>query len=150
MDEKQAVDLLWDEWKYRHDLFWRLLFQWAGSVVALWIIPFLKPDIFKPYPKAALVFPLLAFFLTLLSAWLLGAEQRRFEMVSVKYDELRQGYLPPRMPKKTFADKLFAARVGASVVWFYGLTFALVSLAVAAILLKFIEQITSVVHSSSN
>jgi len=72
MDEKQAIDLLWAEWKYRHDLFWKSIFRWAGAVLTLWVIPFLKPEVFKPWPKVALAFPILAFLLSLFSAWIIG------------------------------------------------------------------------------
>jgi hypothetical protein len=90
METEKAVELLWDEWKYRHDL---------------------------------------ALFLSFFSAWLLGAEQRRFAMVNAKYDDLRKEYLPPRMPRKGLVDKLFAARVGAWVVLFYVVSLALGSIA---------------------
>jgi hypothetical protein len=128
MENEKAAALLWDEWKYRHDLFWRSLYRYAGSVITLWIIPFLKPEVFKPFPAATLLFPVLALFLSVFSAWLLGAEQRRFAMVNAKYDELRQEFLPPRMPKEGLVDKLFAARVGAYVVLFYVLSLAIGSI----------------------
>jgi hypothetical protein len=69
IDEEQAIQLLWEEWKYRHDLFWRLLFRWAGAVITLWIIPFIKPEVFKPFPRTALLFPVVALFVTVFSAW---------------------------------------------------------------------------------
>jgi hypothetical protein len=134
MDESQAIDLLWDEWKYRHALFWTFLFRWAGAVVTLWVIPFLKPEIFTPVPKLALVFPALAFALTLFSTWLLGAEQRRFAMVNQKYEELRRDHRPPRMARDTFLDRLFAAPIGAGILWLYCLAFATVSFEVGFLL----------------
>lgn len=130
MEQKQAIQLLWEEWKYRHDLFWKLLFRWAGAVIVLWVIPFLKPEIFKFRAWVALIFPAAAFILSLFSAWILGAEQGRFSMVNKKYDELRVEFLPPRMPRKTRLDRLFARRIGAGIVLLYGFGFAALSVVV--------------------
>src|SRR5207302_2212687 len=63
MEENQAIQLLFEEWKYLHDYFWRSLFRWAGAVVTLWVIPFIKPEIFKAWPKIVLFFPCMAFVL---------------------------------------------------------------------------------------
>jgi hypothetical protein len=136
MDEKQAIDLLWDEWKYRHDLFWKLFFRCAGSVITLWAIPFVKPDIFKPFPLTALILPLLALLLSILSALLLGGEIRRFQMVNEKYNSLRQSYLPHRIPK-TGVNRVLALPIGIALVWFYGVAFTLTSLVVGMLLLKY-------------
>ena len=127
MDEKQAIDLLWEEWKYRHSLFWQSLFRWAGAVVALWVIPFVKPEVFRPWPRIALLFPMVAFVLSLFSAWILGAEQRRFTAVAQKYNELRKDFVPPRIPANTTWDSLFAAPLGAKVAVVYGISFGLIS-----------------------
>jgi hypothetical protein len=127
LEEKQAIQLLWCEWKYRHDLFWKLLFKFAGAVIVLWIIPFLKPEVFRFQPWIALAFPAAAVIMSLFSAWVLAAEQKRFEMVNKKYDELRIDYLPPRMPKISWRNKLVAARIGAWIVILYGIGFAFLS-----------------------
>jgi hypothetical protein len=128
MDEKQAAELLWDEWKYRHGLYWKTLFRWGGAVVTLLIIPFIKPEIFSPLPIAALAFPLLAFCVSVFSAWLIGAEQRRFQVVSKKYDELRKDFLPPRLPDTGHWDKFLAAPIGAKIVPIYGVSLAILSI----------------------
>jgi hypothetical protein len=139
MNEKQAADLLWEEWKYRHDLFWKSLFRWAGAVVVLWVVPFLKPEIFKFRPWIALIFPAAAIILSLFSAWILGAEQGRLAMVSKKYDELRKEFLPPRMPKDTRLNRFFGWPIGRSVVFAYGFGFAALSLVVGYFLWLSIE-----------
>jgi hypothetical protein len=134
MEEQQAIQLLWDEWKYRHDLFWRSLFRWAGVVVTLWVIPFVKPEVFKPWPKIALFFPAMAFILSLFSAWILGGEQRRFEMVNKRYNDLRERFLPPRVPQDTLIDRLVALPLGIIIVWVYAIALALLSALVLILL----------------
>jgi hypothetical protein len=129
--------MLWEEWKYRHDLFWRSLFRWAGAVVTLWIIPFARWDVIKLWPKIALIgFPSVAFILSVFSAWLLGAEQRRFAMVNTKYDEMRQNFAPPRMPRRTKVDRLFARPIGNSIIWVYLFALCLLSASVFVLLLR--------------
>lgn len=127
MEEQQAVQLLWDEWKYRHNLFWRSLFRWSGAVITLLIIPFLKTDVFKPWPMMALVFPVLAALLSLFSAWILGAELGRFAMVNKKYDELRSNFLPPRLPTKRWLERGYARPIGASLLRLYAAVFLVLS-----------------------
>jgi len=125
IDSKVAVNLLWQEWKYRHDLLWKMLFRWAGAVVTLWIIPFLKPEVFNPFPLVALAFPIIALVLSILSAWHLAGEQYRFNLVNAKYRELRGHYAPKA--GEAFRDKFFAIPIGAAMVWVYGVAFALIS-----------------------
>lgn len=128
MEEKQAIDLLWEEWKYRHDYVWRTLFRWAAAVVVLWIAPFLKPEVFANRPRVAVVFPFVSFILTLFSAWLIGAEQQRLSMVSRKYNELRKDFIPPPMPKKTRWECLLAWPIGTKIVLlFYGFSLSIIS-----------------------
>ena len=134
MDDKQAADLLWQEWKYRHDLFWKSLFRWAGAVLTLWIIPFVKPEVFKPWPKLVLAFPVTAFLLSMFSAWIIGAEHRRFAAVNTKFNEMRRDYSPPRMPTNSWLDRRFASPVGVWIIPFYGFTFALISVLIAILL----------------
>ncbi|HXD11604.1 MAG TPA: hypothetical protein VN653_16180 [Anaerolineales bacterium] len=38
---------LWDEYRYRHDLCWRLIFQITTAVVAILIVPYIQPTITK-------------------------------------------------------------------------------------------------------
>lgn len=38
------ISHLWDEYKYRHDLIWRLLFQFTTAIVTLSLVPYLAKD----------------------------------------------------------------------------------------------------------
>src|SRR5207302_2890773 len=96
--------------------------------------PFLKPEVFKPWPKVALAFPIMAFLLSLFSAWIIGAEHRRFAAVNKKFDEMRKDYLPPRMPRTTRLDRVFASPVGVWIIPFYGFAFAIISALIGVLL----------------
>jgi hypothetical protein len=39
------ASLVWDEYKYRHDLCWRLVFQLTAAVVALNIVPYVQEHV---------------------------------------------------------------------------------------------------------
>ncbi|CAN5889612.1 hypothetical protein BH18ACI4_BH18ACI4_01590 [soil metagenome] len=38
----ETLQLLWEEYKYRHDLVWRVIFQLTTAIVVLSIIPYIK------------------------------------------------------------------------------------------------------------
>jgi hypothetical protein len=137
IEEKQAIQLFWEEWKYRHDLFWRLLFRWAGAVITLWIIPFVKPEVFKPFPRTALLFPVVALFVTIFSAWVLWSEQIRFDAINKKFKEMRQPYSPP-----TISGTLGARSVGKSLVLLYAISFVGLTGVVFVLLLRVPQEIT--------
>jgi Mn2+/Fe2+ NRAMP family transporter len=58
---------LWDEYRYRHDLCWRLIFQITTAVVAILIVPYIQPTITKSVGLWIVALPFLAFILVLFS-----------------------------------------------------------------------------------
>jgi hypothetical protein len=82
------ADLVWDEYKYRHDLCWRLVFQITAGVVAISVVPYLEKDIANELGRWILVLPsigvALAFF-----GWLrLRKEQAILDEVRKRHREL--------------------------------------------------------------
>jgi len=63
----EEAKLLWDEYKYRHELCWRLIFQITTAVVAILIIPYIRPNITDLVGLWILVLPLLAVILVVFS-----------------------------------------------------------------------------------
>lgn len=61
----EKARLIWDEYKYRHDHVWKLIFQVTTAVVALTVIPFTKPDIANILGAWTVALPLMGFALTL-------------------------------------------------------------------------------------
>lgn len=52
MEEKlEFAKQLWDEWKYRHENYWKLLYRYLLAIAVLVTIPFVKPEIFNPLVK---------------------------------------------------------------------------------------------------
>lgn len=81
----EATKLLWEEWKYRHSLFWKSLNLWGAAFVFLSITPYVKTDILLNLGRGVLVFPLFAELLAICAAWHLAAEYARFKLVNEKY-----------------------------------------------------------------
>jgi hypothetical protein len=63
----EEAKLLWDEYKYRHELCWRLIFQITTAVVALLVIPYIQPTITNLVGLWILALPLLAIILVAFS-----------------------------------------------------------------------------------
>lgn len=147
MEEKQAADLLWNEWKYRHELWWSSFSRWTGVMVGLWAIPFIKPEIFDPYPYAALLFPLGALVLSFFSMWHLNAEYARLKMVRDRLDGLLGAFRPPEIPRDKAIDRISALSVGRSIIIAHGVAFVAISIVVSVLLLNRMKA--SQVHAAS-
>jgi len=131
MEEKDAVGLLWNEWAYRHDLFWKSLFRWGAAVIALWIVPFVKPEIVSKLGHGILIFPSLALLLSLAAAWHLGAEYSRLKVVNEKYRSLLGNYRPGDLSKDKWWMNLFGLSIGTTAVLLFGLLLSVFSICIA-------------------
>jgi hypothetical protein len=92
---------LWEEYRYRHDLIWRLLFRLTAVAVLLSIVPFTISDSVRENVGFAVnLLPAAALVLILASWGLLIAEWRRFEPINRDYREtqerVRQELLVPQ------------------------------------------------------
>lgn len=88
--ESDKSAAIWDEYKYRHDLCWRLLFHLTAVAVTLSIVPYAAPD--KTIQKLGawlLMVPSLACFMTLLGLLWMQLELRHFAAVDTEYIEYR-------------------------------------------------------------
>lgn len=91
--ERKWAELLYKEWEYRHGVYWKSLYLWGGSVIAVLLAPFLRAE-FKNLHEAIYFFPLVGLILSLVGAWHLAAEAHRLSMVSEMYNELRKDFTP--------------------------------------------------------
>ncbi|HEX5727085.1 MAG TPA: hypothetical protein VFX98_16530 [Longimicrobiaceae bacterium] len=107
------AQLLFEEWRLRQEHFWSSLFRWGGVVVALTIVPYLKPELATQLQGAVLLFPCLAAFMGLFGAWHLASEYARQRVVAAMLDEVRQHFTPPW----TFGRKWWHRPLQLSVGW---------------------------------
>ena len=132
--------MLWDEWKYRHDRFWRSLFRFASAVIIVSIVPYVKPELIEKLGNVIVVFPVLAILISLGACWLLAAEYQRLRMVGKRYDDLRGNYVPPRMPSKKWWQKVLKWSIGWVVALSFGIAFVALSIVNIFVLLRLLER----------
>jgi hypothetical protein len=86
--------LVWQEYSYRHDLIWRLLFRSTSVAVLLAIAPFTIGDLTQQKVGSWIkILPLLALVLILATSVLLGLEFKLFRPVVLRYEQLQQSLL---------------------------------------------------------
>jgi hypothetical protein len=83
--------LVWQEYSYRHDLIWRLLFRSTSVPVLLAIAPFTIGDLTQQRVGSWIkILSLLALVLILVTSVLLGLEIQLFRPVVLRYEQLQQ------------------------------------------------------------
>ena len=81
----QEADLLWDEYKYRHDLIWRHLIRSTAAVIALIAIAF--SNRFSGSQILFIIAALLAVSYTIISIYVLHTELPLFESIKAQHRE---------------------------------------------------------------
>jgi hypothetical protein len=85
-DEKlDRLKFLWEEYKYRHELCWKLIFQITVAVVAILVIPYTKENIAKSIGDWILALPAIAFILALFSRKRVSRELFILQIIRKKY-----------------------------------------------------------------
>jgi hypothetical protein len=88
--ELEKAQLLWDEYKYRHELCWKLIFQVTAAVAIVSIIPFTQVDIAKALGYWMVSLPALGIILTLFSIARMNKELDILEKIRTKHRELHK------------------------------------------------------------
>lgn len=78
-------ELLWDEYKYRHDHIWKKLFQITIAIVLLGSVPYLKPEVTQVLQNWILIAPLLGCILVLISLMLMHFELTLFSKIATAH-----------------------------------------------------------------
>jgi hypothetical protein len=82
----ELTKLLWEEYRYRHDLIWRLLFRVTAVATALSIAPFGIEDLVKSELGFWVTFlPVLGVLTILGSGLIFDRENRRFNEIKAPY-----------------------------------------------------------------
>ena len=88
-DKLNKLKFLWEEYKYRHELCWKLIFQITVAVVIILFVPYTKPDIANSLGDWTLALPIIAFILVLFSRKRLSNELRILDTIRAKYRKLQ-------------------------------------------------------------
>jgi hypothetical protein len=79
---------IWDEYKYRHDLCWRLVFQITTAVVVISVVPYIQQDVASTLQGWIIALPVIGIFLALLGLARLRKELDLLRKVTMKHREL--------------------------------------------------------------
>lgn len=86
----EKTKLLWEEYRYRHELCWKLIFQTTAAVVIILIIPFIKTEIMCAIHYWIIAVPLIALAFLFLIYRCLTRELLLLQKIRVKYRELQK------------------------------------------------------------
>ena len=111
---------LFDEWKYRHENFWKTLYRALFGVAVLTTVPFVKTELFKPLHDKSIVLcgrtllnmrAVYAFLPTIsfiALCFVLSYEHARLRAVEERLQELRGANRPPEVdPWAAFRPRTF-------------------------------------------
>lgn len=90
---------LWEEYKYRHDLVWRLLFRFTGAIVAIIIAPYVYTDASSEVGNWIIVLPLLALILSIIGFFWIRFELDLFGSIDYKFNEYQSYIFNDKMDK---------------------------------------------------
>jgi hypothetical protein len=83
----KRIELVYQEWQYRHETFWKLYNFWGLLIVVLLASPFLIQDFFK-LGRIGYFIPVSAFVLSCFGGWNLFVEMDRMKAASKRYCDL--------------------------------------------------------------
>lgn len=125
----EAVKALWEWRKYRNEVFWNSVYRWALILLGMTIIPYMLPDIIRKLGIYILIFPILAFFISVFAAYLLAVQYKLYKQVDAKFKSLLGNFKPEDIPNKPI-NRLFRIAIGKVVVIVFltfGIVFELIS-----------------------
>lgn len=89
-DEKlERLKFLWEEYSYRHEHSWKVVFQTTTAVVVLSVIPYLQTNVTEGLDYVILIMPGLAILTAFFAYWVMMNELDVFYDVKILYHELQ-------------------------------------------------------------
>ena len=120
MQSEHDIELLklkFEEFKYRHELFWKLFFSFSLAILFLLALPYAYPDKVAEFKRLIIFLPLAAAIVTVFCYWLLSAEYQRLASVRRQLTDLTpESYKPYPLATHTKFAKLLNRPVGQVVV----------------------------------
>lgn len=94
MNQKEMIEISWEEFKYRHEHFWKSFYKLGFIIIFLIALPHYElKGLLSNFTNTLFILPFTAAFLSILSLWLLIQEQKRLKLISNIYKEHRKGLL---------------------------------------------------------
>jgi hypothetical protein len=85
----ESAKLIWDEYKYRHEHCWKLIFQITIAVVIISIIPYSQEHIGKRLKEWIVLLPLVGCALTVFGLARLNGEMRILDKLRARHREIQ-------------------------------------------------------------
>jgi hypothetical protein len=82
-------ELIWDEYKHRHDLCWRLVFQLTYVVVIISVVPYIRPDVAQKLSFWIVALPIIGIALTVFGLVRLRSELGILRVIRARHRELQ-------------------------------------------------------------
>ena len=86
LSQAEKLSALWEEYRYRHDLVWRILVTSGILVSTLSVIPYTSSEVTRAYSDLILLVPMGSLVAVVSSALVLNRESKLMELVYKKYD----------------------------------------------------------------
>ena len=86
----EKAKFIWEEYKYRHEHCWKLIFQITAAVVIVLIIPYTNTDIAKSLEYWIVSLPVLGIVLTVFSLLRMNKELSVLDKIKNKHRALQQ------------------------------------------------------------
>ena len=84
-----ALKMLWEEYRYRHELCWRVSLQTTVAAVILSTLPYSQPQLLPTLGREVLLVPALGIALTAFAMINMARELKRFLLIRTRYRELQ-------------------------------------------------------------
>ena len=89
----QEIEFLWEEYKYRHDLCWKVIIQTTAAFVVLSVIPYVQTEVVRGLGRSILAVPVLALIVVAFSFAVMLNEFDAFDKIKRKYRERQKEVL---------------------------------------------------------
>ena len=126
-DEIEMAKLYWEEFKYRHEHYWKYYFKFSYAIIFLLVIPYLDPDRIIQMGSYVYLLPVAAALLTIAAAWLLAAEYERMSLVNEKLQGIKSEKYKLIEIERTCIKKVLGIKIGYVVTIIFLVVFLLLS-----------------------
>jgi hypothetical protein len=86
----ERYNALWDEYKYRHDLIWRVTYQVTAAAVIIGVSPYLNENVTAALGWRLVALPILALGLVGLAYFVIADEIALFMKIKTEYRSLQR------------------------------------------------------------
>jgi hypothetical protein len=103
----EALRILWEEYRYRHELCWRVPLQLTAGAVILSTLPYAQCHIVKVLEYRILIVPILGIILTGFGMAIMTSELQLLDVVRARYRDLQSDLKLPERPRSWFVRFIY-------------------------------------------